>query len=92
MNRRKRLGESGRLLKVDELFNQMCELCGDRFADESEPTTEAETDYRNLVQELVRLLGDEELFTFVLHPYFWAHLLRLSLVMSCFCHSYHDDS
>ncbi|MCH7688309.1 MAG: transposase [Planctomycetes bacterium] len=37
----KRLGESGRLLKVDELFNQMCELCGDRFIDESEPTTEA---------------------------------------------------
>ena len=46
----------------------MCELCGDRFADESKPTTEAETDYRHLVQELVRLLGDEELFTFVMHP------------------------
>ena len=64
----KRLGESGRLLKVDELFNQMCDVCGGRFADESEPTTEVERDYRNLVQELVRLLGDEELFTFVIHP------------------------
>ena len=64
----KRLGESGRLRKVDELFNQICELCGDRFADESEPTSEAGKDHRNLVQELVRLLGEEELFTFVIHP------------------------
>ena len=38
------------------------------FADESEPTSEAGKDHRNLVQELVRLLGEEELFTFVLHP------------------------
>jgi len=64
----KRLGESGRLRKVDELFNQLCDVCGARFADESEPATEAERDYRNLVHELVRLLGDEELFTFVIHP------------------------
>lgn len=64
----RRLGESGRRKKVDELFNQLCDVCGDRFADESEPTTEVERDYRNLVHELVRLLGDEELFTFVIHP------------------------
>jgi len=64
----KRLGESGRLRKVDELFGQMCDLCGDRFADESEPTTDAGKGYRNLVWELARLLGDEELFTFVIHP------------------------
>lgn len=63
-----RLGESGRLKKVDELFGQLCNVCGDRFADESEPTTEVERDYRNLVRELVRLLGAEELFTFVIHP------------------------
>jgi hypothetical protein len=64
----KRLSEAGRLRKVDELSDMMCELCGDRFADESEPTTDAEKDYFNLVHELVRLLGDRELFTFVVHP------------------------
>jgi hypothetical protein len=64
----RRLGDSGRLHKVDDLVNQMCDVCGDRFADESEPTTEVERDYRNLVLELVRLMGADELFTFVIHP------------------------
>lgn len=64
----RRLGEAGRQQKVDELADRMCELCGERFADESEPAGESERDFVNLVHELVRLLGDEELFTFVRHP------------------------
>lgn len=65
----KRLSDAGRLHKVDVLSDMMCDLCGDRFADKSEPTTDdAEKDYFNLVHELVRLMGERELFTFVLHP------------------------
>lgn len=64
----RRLGESGRQRKVDELTDRMCELCGDRFADESQPADDIERDFVNLVHELVRLMGYEELFTFVIHP------------------------
>lgn len=64
----RRLGEVGRQRKVDELADRMCELCGERFADESEPAGDTERDFVNLVHELVRLLGEEELFTFVRHP------------------------
>jgi len=64
----RRLGEAGRQQKVDELTDRMCELCGGRFSDERVPTDEAERDFVNLVHELVRLLGDDELFTFVRHP------------------------
>lgn len=64
----RRLGETGRQQKIDELTDRMCEVCGDRFADQSEPADEAERDFVNLVHELVRLQGDEELFTFVRHP------------------------
>lgn len=63
-----RLGESGRLRRIDDLTNMMCDLCGERFMDDAEPETEVEKDFFNLVHELVRLLGEEELFTFVLHP------------------------
>lgn len=63
-----RLSAAGRQHKVDLLTDQMCDLCGDRFSDESVPQTEVEKDYFNLVHELVRLLGEQELFTFVLHP------------------------
>jgi len=64
----RRLGESGRLGRIDELTNMLCDICGDRFMDESEPDSETEQDFFNLVHELVRLLGENELFTFVLHP------------------------
>jgi transposase len=63
-----RLGDAGRQRRVNELTDRMCDLCGERYADESVPTDPVEKDFFNLVQELVRLLGDEELFTFVLHP------------------------
>ena len=63
-----RLGEAGRLHRIDELSDMMTELCGDRFMDDTKPATETEKDFFNLVHELVRLMGDDELFTFVLHP------------------------
>ena len=44
-------------------------LCGVRFMDQTEPETEVERDYRNLVHELVRLMGESELFTFVVRPH-----------------------
>lgn len=64
----RRLGEAGRQQKIDELTDRMCELCGERFTDEGQPADDIQRDFVNLVHELVRLLGDEELFTFVRHP------------------------
>jgi hypothetical protein len=46
----------------------MCDLCGQRHADKTPPASDTEKDFFNLVHELVRLLGEDELFTFVLHP------------------------
>jgi transposase len=63
-----RLGETGRQRRVDELTNRMCDLCGQRHADKTPPASDTEKDFFNLVHELVRLLGEDELFTFVLHP------------------------
>jgi len=64
----KRLGAAGREQKVFLLMDKVCEMCGDRFADDSVPQTDTEKDFRNLVHEIVRLQGDEELFTFVKFP------------------------
>lgn len=64
----KRLSEAGRRKRVDELVNAICECTGDRFADGRTPQDDAEKDFFNLVHEIVRLMGDEELFTFVIHP------------------------
>lgn len=63
-----RLGAAGRRGRVDVLTDQLCELCGDRWANRRRPTSDTERDFVNLVEELVRLLGADELFTFVLRP------------------------
>jgi len=63
-----RLGESARLRRIDELTDMICDHCGDRFMDDAKPESETEKDFFNLVHELVRLMGDDKLFTFVLHP------------------------
>ncbi len=63
----RRLGETGRRHKVDVLSDQLCELLGPH-AHRRTPTTDTERDFPHLVEELPRLLGDDELFTFVLHP------------------------
>jgi len=64
----KRLSDAERREKVDELSGRVCELCGERVADEAKPEDEVERDFYNLAHELVRLVGDDELFTFVLNP------------------------
>lgn len=62
------LDDAEREQRLHELDDMLCDVCGPRFADEIVPTTAVEKDYYLLVHELVRLLGDEELFTFVRYP------------------------
>jgi len=64
----KRLSAAGREQKVFLLMDKVCEMCGERFTDDSIPQTDTEKDFRNLVHEIVRLQGDGELFTFVKFP------------------------
>ena len=64
----KRLSEAGRRARVDQLVNAICDCTGERFADETAPPDDAERDYYNLTHEIVRLLGEDELFTFVIYP------------------------
>jgi hypothetical protein len=60
-----RLGDEGRKRKVFELEGALIELCGERWR-EDEPAGEGlEGDYQRLVNEVMRLLLAEELFTFV---------------------------
>ena len=66
-----RLKEAGRVARVAELFDDVCELCFARCGDEShqpKPDDETDREYHNLVHEVSRLSCNEELFTFVLHP------------------------
>lgn len=66
-----RLKNEGRAARVAELFDDICELCFARCGEENcQPKADDETDreFHNLAHEVARLLCDEELFTFVLHP------------------------
>ena len=49
-------------------MDAVCDCTGARFSDSSVPGDEAEQDFFNLTQEIVRLLGNDELFTYVIHP------------------------
>jgi transposase len=61
-----RLGNEGREQRVAELEGRLCELC-QPYARETTPDMKPhERDFTNLVNELVRLALDEELFVFVL--------------------------
>ncbi len=60
-----RLGAAGRQRRIDQLELTLCDLCAARVADTTSPTNSVERDFFNLAHELVRLMGDEELFTFV---------------------------
>jgi regulator of replication initiation timing len=64
----RRLKPSTREQKVLSLENDLWALCGSRFKDDTPPATDAERDFVNLVNELLRLMEAEELFTFVTHP------------------------
>lgn len=65
-----RLGKSGRRARVAELFDDVSELCVSRCGYDATETNAEGTDHEfsNLMHEVVRLMCDEELFTFVLHP------------------------
>ena len=66
-----RLGPEGRAQRVADLEGRLCELCRPywRNGDEAPPGTKPhERDFLNLINELMRLLMAEELFTFVLVP------------------------
>jgi hypothetical protein len=63
-----RLGAVGRQHKLDLLSDQLCDLIGPYHARRSPPTSDLQREFLNLIDELQRLLGDDELFTFVLHP------------------------
>jgi transposase len=63
-----RLGAEGRQRRIDQLELQLCDLCAARVADTTPPPSNVERDFCNLAHELVRLMGAEELFTFVRVP------------------------
>jgi len=63
-----RLGEAGRQVRVAELEGRLCELCQPYLQETTTAMKPHERDFTNLVNELIRLLQAEELFTFVLVP------------------------
>ena len=60
-----RLGDEGRARKVAELEDEVFELCLDMWLAELPPLEGLADDYRRLVNEVMRLMLAEELFTFV---------------------------
>jgi len=60
-----RLGDTGRERKVAALEDELVELCGPVWYANFPPLEGLANDYRLLVNEIVRLLLAEELFTFV---------------------------
>lgn len=61
-----RLGDAGRKERVSEFEGRLSELCQPYIRDTTPDMKPHERDFTNLVNELVRLMRDEELFTFVL--------------------------
>jgi transposase len=61
-----RLGDAGRERKVAQLEGEICQLCSSMWLAELPPLEGLANDYRLLVNEIMRLLVAEELFTFVL--------------------------
>lgn len=65
VQRDKRLSDAGRERKVDELEDEILDLCLDVWRAELPPGDGPGNDYRLLVNELMRLMLAQELFTFV---------------------------
>jgi hypothetical protein len=61
----KRLGDAGRRRRVAALEDALLDLCAGRWLDETPTPEESEDAYRRLVNELMRLMLAQELFTFV---------------------------
>lgn len=60
-----RLGDAGRAGKVAELDDEILELCGPVWCAELPPLEGPDNDYRLLCNELMRLMLNQQLFTFV---------------------------
>jgi len=67
----RRLGAEGRARRVAELEAQLCEICHPHWPNTNpelpRAVSDAETSFRNLVQEFMRLMVAEQLFEFVLN-------------------------
>jgi transposase len=63
-----RLGEADREQRVAELEGRLCVLCRPYQWRDTQGMKPGEREFSNLVDELVRLMMAEELFTFVLEP------------------------
>ncbi len=61
----RRLRDAGRRRKVGELDDELLMLCVARWSDETQTPGEIENAYRCLANELMRLMLNKELFTFV---------------------------
>ncbi len=65
VQRDKRLNATGRARKVTELDDEILELCGGTWAAELPKGEGPQDEYRLLCNELMRLMLDQQLFTFV---------------------------
>lgn len=67
-----RLSDKGREVRASQLEARLCDICHPHWPNITpglpEPQTASETDFRNLVNELLRLMVAEQLFVFVLDP------------------------
>jgi transposase len=63
-----RLGEAGRKHRIVDLEDRLCKVCQPHRRDTKPDMKPHERDFTRLVNELMRLLLAEELFTFVLEP------------------------
>lgn len=61
-----RLGDVGRAQKVAEIDDKILDLCAPLWAADLPPLEGIENDYRLLVNEIMRLMLAQELFTFVI--------------------------
>lgn len=64
----RRLGDAGRAQKVVGLADAIFDLCADRWCEKLSGFRGLAKDYRLLIHELMRLMSDNELFTFVTAP------------------------
>ena len=63
-----RFGPNGRAAKVNDLDNQLADVCMIRCSEDIDgPRDETDREFHNLVHEVVRLMLNEELFAFVVH-------------------------
>lgn len=65
VQRDRRMGDAGRTRKVGDLDDELLELCLPMWGAELPPLEGPDNDYRLLVNELMRLMLHQQLFTFV---------------------------